>query len=608
MENRFARAVELLKVVFGYQTFRLLQEECINTILSKRDTLLLMPTGGGKSLCYQIPALLFEGLTVVISPLISLMQDQVQQLKALGIEAEFLNSTLSWEEYRMNKWLVKSGRTRILFMAPETVFKEDIFNLLSSMEVDCIVIDEAHCISEWGHDFRPEYRELVKLRDALTKAVWLAMTATATPRVRNDIRENLQLQNPKELIASFNRENLFYEVIPKVEPLKQLLDFLKRFVNQSGIIYCFSRRQVDSLTAQLNKWGFQALSYHAGLDDKERRHNQDLFIRDDVQIMVATIAFGMGINKPNVRFVVHYDLPKNIESYYQETGRSGRDGLIAHCLLLFGYGDIYKIKYLIEQKSNPLEKRIAHQHLQRMIDYAQTEGCRRIPLITYFGQPHTNPQCGCCDNCLNPKLPDYDLTPLAKKFFLSLLRTGQRFGALHVIDVLRGSSQKKVLQYEHHELDVYGAGKELTVKQWAFVLRQLMQRGFIQQREDSYGVLKLTPQAYATLNGQGNIMGFAPPSDIFQSKGRKEPRSLSLSYDERLFARLREKRKQLADENQVPPYIIFSDKSLIEMCQIRPLTKESFAKIYGVGMKKLNSFADDFISVIRDYCNNIRER
>ena len=589
---------QTLKSVFGYDEFRLLQEECINSVLAKKDTLLVMPTGGGKSICYQIPALMFEGLTVVVSPLISLMQDQMRQLHAVGVEADVLNSTLSWEEYDQVQSRVYAGETKMLFLAPETLMKDNILQMLSNISVDCVTIDEAHCISEWGHDFRPEYRQLKLIRNNFPKAVYLAMTATATPRVREDIVKNLQLDSVEELVASFNRYNLFYEVLPKDKPLDQTMDFLNRFKNQSGIIYCSSRKQVDQLTGNLNANGFHSLPYHAGLSDKVRRRNQESFICDDTQIMVATIAFGMGINKPNVRFVIHYDLPKSIESYYQETGRAGRDGLPAHCLLLFGYGDIRKVKYFIDQKTDDQQKKSAQTHLNAIIQYAEDNRCRRIPLINYFGEDYKEKTCELCDNCVNPKKSDYDLSQYAYKFLECVKYTGQRFGATHVIDVLRGGKGQKVLNYGHERLDIHGAGSDYSLKQWQYVLRQFIEQGLL-NKEEEYGVLKITAKGQTLLNNKEVFIGYAPPVDKVKSKAPR--RTLAKDFDRDLFEILRQIRKTMADKKRVPPYIIFSDKSLIDMSTTFPQTRKDLSKVFGVGTKKLETYGDIFLQAIKDY-------
>ncbi len=587
--------LNILKSVFGYDHFRPLQETCIQSVLDKQDTVLIMPTGGGKSICYQIPALMLPGLTVVVSPLISLMRDQVSQLKELGVEAEFLNSSLTWEEYLNNINLVRSGRTKLLFCAPETLFKTDILEMLAHCQVDCITIDEAHCISEWGHDFRPEYRRIKDLREIFPSAVFLAVTATATKRVCQDIVTNLGLKNPRRLIASFNRDNLFYEVIPKSNPTDQVVELLEKFKGQGGIIYCFSRKQVDSLAEDLNKFGYRALPYHAGLSDEVRHKNQELFIRDDVPIMVATIAFGMGINKPNVRFVIHFDLPKNIESYYQETGRAGRDGLPAHCLLLFSAGDAYKIKYFIDQKEDEDQKRVAQNHLNAITAYAESRNCRRLPLITYFGESYAIENCGLCDNCTKPQQSTINLTAEAVKFLQCISETEERFGANHVINVLRGSENEKIINYSHQYCATFKAGAHLSVKQWQYLVQQFLVHNLI-RKDDEYGVLKLNEASYQILSGRQKFEGYALPLEA--PKPKVVNRTQKVGYDDSLFEKLRAKRKELADRSGVPPYIIFSDKSLIDMCQQRPRTRQEFAQIYGVGEQKLRKFADIFIQLI----------
>lgn len=587
--------LNLLRSIFGYDAFRPLQEKCIQSVLDKKDTLLIMPTGGGKSLCYQIPALMLPGLTVVISPLISLMKDQVSQLKELGVEAEVLNSTLTRNEYADNQESIRSGKTKLLFCAPETLFKEDILQMLNECRVDCITIDEAHCISEWGHDFRPEYRKIKDLREHFPDAVFLAVTATATERVREDIITNLALKKPHQLIAGFNRDNLFYEVIPKNNATDQTIAYIRKFKDQSGIIYCFSRKQVDSLTKDLNKAGFKALPYHAGLSDEIRHKNQEKFIRDDVPIMVATIAFGMGINKPNVRFVIHHDLPKNIESYYQETGRAGRDGLPSQCLLLFSTADAFKIKYFIDQKTDETQKKVAQNHLNAIISYAQSRQCRRIPLITYFGENYTIENCGLCDNCVKPQEATVTLTIPAIKFLQCVSETEERFGALHVINVLRGSEAEKILNYGHNHCKTFSSGREWSIKQWQNLVQQMLTQHLL-TKNDEYGVLSLNQASYELLSGKRSFQGYLPEKDTMPSKDIRLKQNEA--YDTTLFEKLRAKRKELADKTGVPPYIIFSDKSLIDMCHRKPKTKAEFAHIFGVGEQKLEKFSAAFIRVI----------
>lgn len=591
----------LLKSIFGYTSFRPLQEECIDALLAKRDTMLVMPTGGGKSLCYQIPSLMFEGLTIVISPLISLMKDQVHQLQNVGVSAELLNSSLTFEAYERNKKRVRSGKVDLLFLAPETLFKEGMVDFLKECDVDCVAVDEAHCISEWGHDFRPEYRRIKDLRDVFHKAVFLAVTATATKAVQQDICKNLALKNPLQLQASFNRSNLYYEVIPKDRGTEQVFSFLEKFKDQSGIIYCFSRKQVDTLTSHLNRFGFKALPYHAGLPGEERQRNQELFIRDDVPIMVATLAFGMGINKPNVRFVIHYDLPKNIESYYQETGRAGRDGLPAHCLLLFSAGDVGKINYFIEQKDKASQQRIARDHLNAMVDFAETQRCRRIPLITYFGEEYTNEKCSMCDVCCHVKKPTDDLTKEAILFFQALSETEEMFGGTHVINVLRGSKASKVVQYGHDRCACYGSGAMYSTRQWQHLLRQFLAQRVI-DKESMYGVLSLNKRSYDIMSGKVSFGGVHPPEDKPSARMHNKTRSgVKTVGDQQLFDVLRQKRKELADRKGVPPYVIFSDKSLLDMCQQLPQTKSEFASIFGVGDAKLKKYSTTFLKVIKDH-------
>jgi ATP-dependent DNA helicase RecQ len=589
---------KILKKVFGYDEFRPLQAEIIDSVLNRQDALVIMPTGGGKSLCYQIPALIFRGLTVVVSPLISLMKDQVEQLAELGVSAVCLNSSIPREEYGKNIGLIKQAKTNLLYIAPETLLKTGTLDLLSSAGVRCLAIDEAHCISEWGHDFRPEYRQLAGVRSRFSDAVCIALTATATPRVRQDIKNSLNFESSNEYISSFNRENLFIRIVPKEDPVDQTVSFISQFPDQSGIIYCFSRRQVDDLSEILEGKGFSVRPYHAGLSDEERKKNQELFIKDDVLIIVATIAFGMGINKPNVRFVIHYDLPKNIESYYQEIGRSGRDGLRSECMLLFSYGDIQKIKYFINQKPAH-EKRVANIHLQALLKFAETDICRRIPLLGYFGEEYYIKTCGMCDNCLSDKKELKDITVYAQKFLSCVKRTGEIFGAAHVVDVLRGSESKKVLKFEHQSLSTYGIGKDLTKKQWFHLSRQFLYKGLVMQDMD-YGGLKLTEKAWEVFKGKENVYGRIEADEI--KVVRKRPTENITDFDEELFDRLRRKRKQLADEVKIPPYVIFSDRTLIEMSAFFPQTIKNMRNIYGIGEEKLKKYGFIFLEVICEYC------
>jgi ATP-dependent DNA helicase RecQ len=595
----------ILKETFGYDTFRPLQQEVIENVLAHHDTLAVMPTGGGKSLCYQIPSLLFDGLTVVVSPLIALMKDQVEQLRADGVPSLFLNSTLSPQEYQENMDYVHNGEVKLLYVAPETLLTPRILALLDSVQVDCITIDEAHCISEWGHDFRPEYRQIVEVRKRFPKAVCLALTATATSRVRDDIRATLKFTTTNEFVASFNRENLYIEVAQKRDPYLQTLDMLDRYKDQSGIIYCFSRKQVDELAAYLTSKKYSARPYHAGLEDSDRRKNQEAFIRDDVQIIVATIAFGMGINKPNVRFVIHFDLPKSVESYYQEIGRAGRDGLPAHCLLLYSYSDAAKLNYFIDQKEGS-EKRVAIEHLNAIVRYAEDERiCRRKPLLNYFGETYSADNCSNCDNCTSAPTPLTDITIYAQKFLSCVKRADEKFGAGHITDILLGSKNEKVLRWEHDKLSTYGIGTELTKKQWMHIARQLLSMGYMKQ-EGEYHTLSLTAKALESLKKRETIFGVVQEAERVRTKGRKE----EVEYNSALFALLRQKRKELADEAGVPPYVIFSDKTMVEMAAYYPQSNESLLNISGIGQVKLEKYGVSFLEVITAYCkkHGIAER
>jgi ATP-dependent DNA helicase RecQ len=605
--RRMTTPAIILKNTFGYDTFRPLQQEVIDNVLARRDTLAVMPTGGGKSLCYQIPSLMFDGLTVVISPLIALMKDQVEQLRAYGVPALFLNSSLSPQEYQENMDYVQRGEVKLLYVAPETLLTPRILSLLSGLKVDCLTIDEAHCISEWGHDFRPEYRQIVEVRKRFPNAVCLALTATATSRVRQDIRSTLKFSNTNEFIASFDRENLYIEVSPKTDANAQTVKMLQRYKDQSGIIYCFSRRQVDELAAYLASKGYSARPYHAGLDDAERRRNQEAFIRDDAQIIVATIAFGMGINKPNVRFVIHYDLPKSIEGYYQEIGRAGRDGLPAHCLLLYNYSDVAKLNYFIEQKTGD-EQRIAMQHLNAIVRYAEDEiTCRRKPLLNYFGETYAADNCSSCDNCTSAPATLTDVTVPAQKFLSCVKRADEKFGAGHIADILLGSKNEKILRWGHEKLSTHGIGAEMNKKQWMHLARQLVQRGYLKQ-EGEYHTLSLADKALTALKKREPIFGVVlETTERVKKSGRKKE---EIEYNNALFAILRQKRKDMADEAKVPPYVIFSDKTLIEMAAYYPQSAESLLNISGVGQVKAQQYGESFLEIIKSFCEkrNLKEK
>jgi len=598
MNQKLNRARVILKSVFGYGTFRPLQGDIISHILEKKDALVVMPTGGGKSVCYQIPGLMFDGLTIVVSPLISLMKDQVDQLRECGVSAAFLNSSLSACQYNAAVENLKKGRIKILYLAPEALLAPRTLAVISSCDVSCLAIDEAHCISEWGHDFRPEYRQLMEVRSRFPGAVCAAFTATATSRVREDIRRSLRIDADHEFIGSFDRANLFIEAVPKEAPRDQLLEFIAKYPGESGIVYCFSRQQTEQVSDYLCKKGYSAKPYHAGLSEEERTRNQDLFVRDDIQIIVATIAFGMGINKSNVRFIVHFDLPKNLESYYQEIGRAGRDGQPAHCLLLFGYGDIRKVKHFIDQKTEH-EKMVANILLSALIGYLETDLCRRVPLLRYFGEEYASENCGMCDNCRGKDKDLTDLTIPAQMFLSCMKRTDEKFGAGHVIDILRGSQSQKVLKFGHEKLSTYGIGKMYSVKQWLHLFRQLVQKGII-AHEYEHGTLGLTEKAWRILKGKEIFSGLLEDRPEEIAAGQKD----SGQHDRTLFELLRKKRKELADEANLPPFTIFHDRTLKEMASFLPVTREKLSAIYGIGEKKMEKYGDIFLDIIIQYGRN----
>ena len=599
-----------LNNVFGYEDFRPLQEDVITQVLNKDDALVIMPTGGGKSLCYQIPALLFDGLTIVVSPLISLMKDQVEQLRQYDIPAIYLNSSLTPEEYEANVAKLKRGEVKMLYLAPETLLMPQTRELLRNQKVDLFTIDEAHCISEWGHDFRPDYRQLTEVRKDFPEATCLALTATATPRVRKDIKEILKLDDSETFLASFDRTNLFLKVADKDDPVEQTLDFLYTRKKQSGIIYCFSRKQVEELYVELKKEGHSVKPYHAGLSKKVRARNQELFIRDDISIIVATIAFGMGIDKPNVRFVMHFDMPKNIESYYQQIGRAGRDGLRSDCLLLYSRSDKQKIQYFINQKEGQ-EKKVAEKHLKDLMKFLETDKCRRKPLMNYFGETYEKDDCGMCDNCLSVDAEVEDLTVQAQKFLSCIARTDQKFGAYYIADILRGSSKKKVLENGHDELSTYNIGNEWAKEQWILLGRMLVRQSYLSRDED-HGSLKLEEQAKAVLDGQENVFGVLDRTDtvIGDEAIKRTSSDVENDYDQDLFEQLRSARKEMADQQGIPPYTIFPDTTLMEMAYYFPQSLEDLLPIYGVGSVKQKKYGKDFLKIITTYCeeNDVESR
>lgn len=602
------QAEHLLHEVFGFEEFRSLQKDIIENVLQKKDSLAIMPTGGGKSLCYQIPSLIFDGLTIVVSPLISLMKDQVDQLTAYGVSAAFLNSSLAPKEYQSTMDQIRRNELDLLYLAPETLLKSNILNLLSGLQVDCFAIDEAHCISEWGHDFRPEYRQLAEVKNRFDDAVCLALTATATPQVQQDISNSLGLTDANKFVASFNRKNLYLDVTTKTGPLRQTIEFLKHHKDQSGIIYCFSRKQVDELTLDLETNGYSVLPYHAGLGEAQRIKNQEAFIRDEVDIIVATIAFGMGIDKPDVRFVIHYDMPKNIESYYQQIGRAGRDGLQSDCLFLFSYGDAGKIRYFITQKSGD-EQRVAEEHLQKLMDYVEAHQCRRIKLLGYFGEHFNEPNCGMCDFCTGDTPERENITVPVQKFLSTMARTDQKFGYHHIKNILVGSRRKEVLKFGHNKLSTYGIGKDLSRPEWKQVYRELMKQDII-VREFDHKSLKLTPKAMEILKGDQEVFGVIE-EPVQKERTRSSKSDIeSLDFNRNLFKRLKEKRMELARKQGVAPFVIFGDSTLIEMAYYYPQSEESLLKIHGVGRAKSKKYGTDFLDVILEFSrqHNLKER
>lgn len=589
-----------LKYFFGYDKFRPEQREIIENALADRDLLVIMPTGGGKSLCFQLPALLKPGLMIVISPLIALMQDQVDALQDNGIGATYLNSSLSFAEVQAREKQIFDHKIKLLYVAPERLLGDrfqDFFNrLFTEIGVSAFAIDEAHCVSEWGHDFRPEYRQLSQLRRQYPQIPVFAFTATATKRVQKDIIEQLKLHKPSVHLTSFNRPNLYYEIIPKEKKsYEQLLQFIKT-LKGSGIIYCMSRKMVDEIANNLQEDGIKALPYHAGMDDKSRRFNQTQFIRDEVRIIVATVAFGMGINKPDVRFVIHYDLPRNLESYYQESGRAGRDNEPAKCLLFFSFGDLKKIEYIIQQKI-PSEQQKARQQLRQIVDYSEGLACRRTIVLRYFGEDFPG-NCGNCDNCCYPK-PIEDWTIEAQKFLSCIVRCQQKFGMMYIIDVLRGSRKQKIEDYKHHLLSTYGIGKDRTADQWKQLGLFLIHQGFLDETTDGYSVLKINAYSWEILRKQRNIL-IAVKSKIKEIEdARDNPKARKI---ELLFDKLRLLRQRIAKAHGVAPYVVFGDSSLKLMAQLKPISLEEFAKVSGVGRYKLEQYGEQFVKEIQDFC------
>ena len=621
-----------LSKYFGYDTFRPLQEDIIKDVLARKDVFVLMPTGGGKSLCYQIPALLMDGVTVVVSPLISLMKDQVDTLRANGVEAAYLNSTVSYKESNQIKQELEKNLIKLLYVAPERLTLSSTLALFDRIKVNLFAIDESHCISEWGHDFRPEYRKLSILKRKYPHIPIIALTATATPRVQEDTISQLHIQDCNIYIASFNRKNLLYQVRPKKDTYEQVVQFLRDRKDKSGIIYCQSRKTVDELTGKLRKSGFNALPYHAGLSDAARSRNQDIFIKDDVEIIVATIAFGMGIDKPNVRFVIHYDLPRNLESYYQETGRGGRDGLECECILFFSRGDKYKIDYFIDQMEKNEEREASRSKLKEVMDYCQSTVCRRKVLLQYFGEELKEENCGGCDVCLNP-VKRTDATEEAKLLIKCVKEVGQRYGITHVTEILTGSNSKKIIEKGHHRLGSYGTGTYLQKDKWADIARELVYQKILKLEGSRYPLLKLDEGSEQVIAGNRTVEStqLAPNKDSLLKSDKQTTRDklkvaakseLPLSketeadyktkkqigksnkIDSELFSRLKDLRKKIANKEKVPPYIVFADTSLKQMATQMPLNEKELLEITGVGEYKLKKYGDIFLTEIRDHLHD----
>lgn len=594
-----------LKEVFGFSAFRGNQEAVMNSILEGKNTFVIMPTGAGKSLCYQLPAIVSDGTAIVISPLIALMKNQVDQLNAFGINAQFLNSTLNKSEMNRVKKEVLSGECKLLYVAPESLTKDENILFLNNAKLSFVAIDEAHCISEWGHDFRPEYRRIKYIIDQLGNLPIIALTATATPKVQEDILKNLEIEDANIYRSSFNRKNLYYEVKPKVNVNKALIKFIKNHKGKSGIIYCLSRKKVEELAEFLRVNDIKALPYHAGLDSHVRENNQDAFLNEQADVIVATIAFGMGIDKPDVRFVIHYDAPKSLEGYYQETGRAGRDGLEGNCVMFFSENDIIKLEKFNKDKA-VTERENAKYLLEEMTAFAETGLCRRKFILNYFGEVYDEAECkpGMCDNCRHPR-ERFEATEDAKFAIRAALDTDQRFGISHLSDVLMGVMNDYVESYHHDKLDIFGAGKEKDAKYWNTILRQLAVNGFFEKEIENYGVIKVTEKGTAFLENPYELRFVKDhdfEADLLEDEKDDQVGSAGgKSYDDALFELLKGLRKKIAKERNLPPYVIFQDPSLEEMATTYPTSPEEMAQINGVGMGKVHKFGKPFLELITHY-------
>ena len=592
-------AHSVLEHTFGYHSFRGPQEEIINTLVSGDDALVLMPTGGGKSLCYQIPALVREGTGIVISPLIALMQDQVDALRELGVQAGFLNSSLPAGEAARTEQALIDGELDMLYIAPERLIQQRTLTLLKQSRLALFAIDEAHCVSQWGHDFRSDYLQLSLLHEQFPEIPRIALTATADQRTREEIARRLQLEQARHFISGFDRPNIQYRITRKTTPKTQLLRFLRaEHPGDAGIVYCLSRKKVDSTAEWLREEGFNALPYHAGLSASERQTNQQRFLREEGVIIVATIAFGMGIDKPDVRFVAHLDLPKSIEAYYQETGRAGRDGAPATAWLVYGLQDVIKLRQMLDtSQGNDQHKRAERQKLDAMLALCEITSCRRQTLLRYFGE---NPQekCGNCDACLNPA-ETRDATELVQKALSCVYRTGQRFGVNHLVDVLRGKDNEKTRQFGHQKISTWAIGSDTEANEWRSIYRQLVALGYLNVDANGFGALQLTEKCRPVLRGEEPIHLRKDVIDKVTGKTRRRSEPALSDEDNRLWQSLRACRKRLADEHGVPPYVIFHDNTLQEMARERPTNDATMLEISGVGDSKLKRYGEAFLDVIR---------
>lgn len=588
----------VLEDVFGYQEFRDGQQLVIDAAVEGRDSLVILPTGGGKSLCYQIPALVRSGITLVISPLISLMKDQVDQLKANGVAAECINSTMPREELLSVYNRMHTGHLKLVYVSPERVLMRDFIERLENLPLSMIAVDEAHCISQWGHDFRPEYAALGQLKQQFSHVPFMALTATADDATRRDILERLQLNNPEVYLGSFDRPNIRYNLVEKHKPVSQIVRYLETQKGNCGIIYCGSRKKVEMVTEKLCNNHIRAAGYHAGMDADERAYVQEAFQRDDIQIVVATVAFGMGINKPNVRFVVHFDIPRNIESYYQETGRAGRDGLPAEAMMLYDPADISWLRRMLDEKDDGPQKLVETHKLNAMSAFAEAQTCRRQVLLNYFGEYREKP-CGNCDICLDPP-KHFDATEEARKALSCVYRVNQSFGMGYVVEVLRGMQNIRVRENGHDKISTYAIGRNHSHDYWVSIFRQLIHKGLLFQNITRNSTLQLTEEARPLLRGDVTLELAVPRLDT-AARAAKSDKLTSKNYDKKLFAKLRKLRKSIADEDGLPPYVVFSDATLIDMAEILPTSYGEMLAVSGVGQRKLEKYADPFLDLIQEH-------